>query len=82
MERLIQCFRLANAECTAVAWLALGLIMVLAIIAGIFALRRIYAGGMHSGDGIVFLAQRREIARRQSPFENFHTRSNEADNRE
>ena len=82
MERLIQFFRLANEDCSAAAWLALGLIMMLAMLAGVFALRWISGGGMHSGDGILFLARRREIARCHSSWKNCHTRRLESDNRE
>jgi hypothetical protein len=63
MEKPIQLLRALHEEMGATAWVALGVLLPVCIVAALIALRWIRRGGLASGSAQKFLAEQRGIAR-------------------
>jgi hypothetical protein len=63
MEKLIQLLRAIHEEMSTMAWVALGVLLVVCIAVALVALRWICRGGLASGSSQRFLAEQREISR-------------------
>ena len=63
MEKLIQLLRALHEEMSAMAWVALGVLLPVCLVVALVALRWIRRRGLTSGSAQKFLAEQREIAR-------------------
>jgi hypothetical protein len=63
MEKLIQSMRAIHEEMGAMAWVALGVLLLVCIVVALLVLRWVRRGGLVSGNSHRFLAQQREIGR-------------------
>jgi len=63
MEKLIQLIQALHAQMSALAWLALGFLLALCILIGLFAAIWIRRGRMAARSAPEFFAEQREISR-------------------